>query len=302
MAWWKSPLPSSLRNLLPEDLYDPMPFDELICVICHLLLCDPVECPCRHVFCRHCIQAWVRQDNSCPVCHKHNAGAITPVSPLLQNLVNRFKVKCQNAGCDARVPADCFAYHTISCEFLEVRCPHKACQHRCQRRLLESHVKQCPQLKVTCERECGLVVTQGCLQSHNCVDELKRMLDEAKSECYNWRRKAVDATEALKRLGDTMRLIRDTGRILECSIKDLHEQLDKATRLTSPAGQPSPVVQDSTVEGSATSIEVLGAGLNNQATRVSEHAVSHFSHNPVLISWPNSFGQTDVEESSLNVP
>ncbi|KAL3202359.1 hypothetical protein MRX96_042524 [Rhipicephalus microplus] len=277
MAWWKSPLSSSLRNLLPEDLYDPMPFDELICVICHLLLCDPVECPCRHVFCRHCIQAWVRQDNSCPVCHKHNAGAITPVSPLLQNLVNRFKVKCQNAGCDARVPADCFAYHTISCEFLEVRCPHKACQHRCQRRLLESHVKQCPQLKVTCERECGLVVTQGCLQSHNCVDELKRMLDEAKSE---W----------------TLR------GILECSIKDLHEQLDEATRLTSPAGQPSPVVQDSTVESSATSIVVLGAGLNNQATRVSEHAVSHFSHNPVLISWPNSFGLTDVEESSLNVP
>lgn len=219
---------SSVHCTVPEltlEDYDPKPDEELICVICHSVLSEPVECHCRHVFCRRCISEWVRKNNSCPVCRKRAVSAFMPTLPLVQNMVNRLKVKCRNSGCDARVPAESFANHVNSCEFHEVGCPHEACEHRCARRELESHVRQCPLREVTCEQGCGLVLTRDRLKTHSCVEELKRKLDDATSERDDWKQKAEETTHALNRLRDTLRRLGDSVEGLQNSLGDLGTRL-----------------------------------------------------------------------------
>lgn len=148
-----------------------------------------------------------------------------PTLPLVQNMVNRLKVKCRNSGCDARVAAESFANHVNSCEFHEVGCPHEACEHRCARRELESHVRQCPLREVTCEQGCGLVLTRDRLKTHSCVEELKRKLDDATSERDDWKQKAEETTHALNRLRDTLRRLGDSVEGLQNSLGDLGTRL-----------------------------------------------------------------------------
>ncbi|KAH7931913.1 hypothetical protein HPB52_025119 [Rhipicephalus sanguineus] len=90
MARRRSPSSGSFPELSLED-YDPMPYEELICAICHSVLRDPVECPCHHVFCRRCIWEWVHKDNSCPICRKRGISAVTPVPPFVRNMLNSLK-------------------------------------------------------------------------------------------------------------------------------------------------------------------------------------------------------------------
>lgn len=228
---------SSVPELSLED-YDPRPDEELICVICHSVLHEPVECHCRHVFCRRCITEWVRKNNSCPVCRKRAIAAFMPALPLLQNMLSHLKVKCRNVGCNARVPRESYVSHVNTCEFHEVGCPHEACEHRCPRRALDSHVAQCPLRQVTCDQGCGLVLTKGRLQAHSCVDELKRKLDEASSERDDWKRKAEDATQALSSLHDTLRRMGSTVEGLQSNLGDLGSRLRCAETLAA-SGQRS---------------------------------------------------------------
>ncbi|KAK8779400.1 hypothetical protein V5799_019260, partial [Amblyomma americanum] len=225
---------ASVPELSLED-YDPRPDEELICVICHSVLCEPVECHCRHVFCRRCITEWARKNNSCPVCRKRAISAFMPALPLIQNMVRHLKVKCRNTGCSARVPAESYANHVSMCEFQEVGCPNEVCEHRCPRRALDAHLKQCPLRQVTCEKGCGQVLTQDRLDGHNCLDELKRKLDEASSERDDWKQKAEGATQALKSLHDTLRRLGSTVEGLQNNLGDLGSRLRCAETLAASA-------------------------------------------------------------------
>jgi len=68
-----------------EDLEAPVPkvpieFDDLGCVLCHDILCEPLSLPCGHTFCRLCITMTVqRTSKKCPTCR-----AICHISPLTQ--------------------------------------------------------------------------------------------------------------------------------------------------------------------------------------------------------------------------
>ena len=52
------------------ELFVPPPDPDLICPICQCVLDDPVECLCRHVFCRLCIETWLKKHFTCPTCRK----------------------------------------------------------------------------------------------------------------------------------------------------------------------------------------------------------------------------------------
>ncbi|EEC00538.1 RING finger protein, putative [Ixodes scapularis] len=168
MARRRSSSSASAPDLSLED-YDPAPDEELICVVCHSVLQEPVECRCRHVFCRRCIHEWLHKNSSCPVCRKRVlASSLVPALPLVQNMVSRLKVKCRSPGCGARVAVENYVAHMGACEFGEAPCPHEACEHRCPRRDLEDHVKTCPRREVACELGCDSVLSADQLTAHSC--------------------------------------------------------------------------------------------------------------------------------------
>ncbi|KAL6075246.1 RING-type E3 ubiquitin transferase [Balamuthia mandrillaris] len=114
---------------LEEDAID----EELLCSICHTPFMKPVQTACcRACFCHDCIS----RTASCPLCRRSFAQAkeLQEPSRLVNNLVNRLKVRCSH------------------------------CSTECERGNFESHVeKQCP---VLCPFGCGSQLTRASLVEH----------------------------------------------------------------------------------------------------------------------------------------
>ncbi|XP_030377768.1 E3 ubiquitin-protein ligase NRDP1 [Scaptodrosophila lebanonensis] len=135
--------------------------EELICPICADVLEDPVQASgCEHAFCRACIEKWLKQKHICPVDRlelspSHLIGA----SRLMRNMLARLKIRCCFAenGCSALLPLDEFRAHVIACE------------HN-------------PKVVVVCTKGCGMKVPKDELASHNCVFELREMVQSQINE------------------------------------------------------------------------------------------------------------------------
>ncbi|KAM7296443.1 RING finger protein 151 isoform X1 [Ixodes scapularis] len=191
-----------LLEIFPEDC-DPPPDDELTCPICRALLREPVECRCRHVFCKGCITMWLRTNSTCPLCRVSvQAASLVPAHMLIQSMVGNVKVKCRSPGCSARVAASIYTTHLGECEFKEVPCPHDLCEHRCPRRTLEDHVKTCPHRMLTCELGCGVAVSAGELENHSCM--LKLRLQETTASLEKWKQEASERSQLVKCLENTL--------------------------------------------------------------------------------------------------
>ncbi|XP_075547414.1 RING finger protein 151-like [Dermacentor variabilis] len=107
---WRAEWPTD-PALYSVENFEPRPPQELVCTVCLGVYRNPVECPCRHVFCSDCINGWLANSNgfggaSCPVCRRGVAAfQLVPVLPLVSNMIARLTVRCPNrdAGCTAKV-------------------------------------------------------------------------------------------------------------------------------------------------------------------------------------------------------
>ncbi|KAG8191602.1 hypothetical protein JTE90_018535 [Oedothorax gibbosus] len=129
--------------------------EDLICPICSGVLEEPLHAPqCEHAFCKSCINEWLTRQPSCPVDRQPiTTNELKPVPRIMRNLLSRLMIMCDNAnfGCTT----------VVKLERLEV---HKEeCEHN-------------PKRPVPCEQGCGLVVPKDELKEHNCVREVRLML------------------------------------------------------------------------------------------------------------------------------
>lgn len=69
---------------------------ELVCVVCHDPLCDPVVEPqCRQMFCRACIVDWLKRYPTCPQCrHTLNVSSLAPAPRFITNTLDALLVVC----------------------------------------------------------------------------------------------------------------------------------------------------------------------------------------------------------------
>ncbi|KAH7951945.1 hypothetical protein HPB52_015625 [Rhipicephalus sanguineus] len=118
MAASSSSRSATRRAEMPTDLavysvenFEPRPPQELVCTVCRGVYREPVECPCRHVFCSICIHGWLAYSaspgsGSCPLCRREmTVSQVVPVVPLVNNMIAHLTVRCPNreAGCIAKV-------------------------------------------------------------------------------------------------------------------------------------------------------------------------------------------------------
>nr|XP_022291998.1 uncharacterized protein LOC111103214 isoform X2 [Crassostrea virginica] len=117
LCFWKDgDLQKSVMNKKDEGYVD----DNLICHLCSCVLKEPLQCPqCEDVFCKACIQEWLRGHSTCPVdsCRKPiNPDQLRQAPRFLTNLLSGLQITCDNAGCTAVVALGNLSDHLRECQ------------------------------------------------------------------------------------------------------------------------------------------------------------------------------------------
>lgn len=135
--------------------------EELLCPICSFILEDPVQAPdCEHAFCKLCINQWLKLQRICPVDRTSiHPIDLKPVPRILKNLLSKLKITCDHAanGCKSYVRLENLNNHSQECEFN-------------------------PKKPVICDFGCAILIAKDELKSHNCIKELRKVIDDQQSK------------------------------------------------------------------------------------------------------------------------
>ena len=137
---------SQVLNQREEEL------NQFICGICLYVIIDPMQTKCcRQIYCRHCIQDWIRVNDSCPNDGKLlSEDGVWQVPRLMLNLLNNIEVKCSycEEGCNQVVRVETLAQHLRVCDFRpNLRCNSchlarpNALEHDCLQSLIRENIK-----------------------------------------------------------------------------------------------------------------------------------------------------------------
>lgn len=80
--------------------YDPIQFlsqvdDEFLCSICTLVIENPVQTICEHLFCNECILNWLDVTEACPVDGRPlTTKDLSDPNRVLRNMLNKLEIKC----------------------------------------------------------------------------------------------------------------------------------------------------------------------------------------------------------------
>lgn len=221
--------------LYSVDNFDPRPSEELVCTVCRGVFRQPVECPCRHVFCRSCIGQWLQLQTSCPVCRQETVpSSIVPVLPLVSNLVARLTTRCPNSGCEKKMSLEHLQRHAKNCEWRRLQCPD--CENHFRADAFTEHRRdRCPRRLVRCSAQCGFDVRAEELPIHDCCTEMKHRIADLQKQ-----KTLLDAE-----LQQSQRRIRDMQNELHALrrwISDMGVSSGSSTVPTPPQLAPSGVV------------------------------------------------------------
>ncbi|XP_043083478.1 V(D)J recombination-activating protein 1 [Puntigrus tetrazona] len=102
-------------KLIPTEV--PADFIRAVtCQVCDHLLSDPVQSPCRHLFCRVCILRYNRAlGPNCPTCNQHlNPSHLTRPAKFFLTTLNSLPLLCPREECSDWVRLDSFREHCLN--------------------------------------------------------------------------------------------------------------------------------------------------------------------------------------------
>ncbi|CAF4117946.1 unnamed protein product, partial [Rotaria sordida] len=123
--------------------------ERLKCSICTKPFIDPVSAKCnvkKHIFCRHCIEEWIKRNPSCPMCRQNlRTNDLTPITDSVPiDMLDRILVKCLSCK-QAGLERGSFNDHNkmcpkanIKCLSSDIRCPWTGARDE-----LDKHLKTC---------------------------------------------------------------------------------------------------------------------------------------------------------------
>lgn len=69
--------------------------EDFHCTICRMVLENPVQTTCNHIFCDNCIQLWLAINSTCPVDRRPlSVTGLKPIDASFRNLWNKLEVNC----------------------------------------------------------------------------------------------------------------------------------------------------------------------------------------------------------------
>ncbi|KAL7299025.1 E3 ubiquitin-protein ligase NRDP1 [Trichogramma pretiosum] len=183
--------------------------EELVCPICSGVLQDPVQAPaCEHAFCKTCINEWISRQPTCPLDRTPITSAqLLPAPRILRNLLSRLRIKCDNFvhGCQQDVKLDTLMAHLEECEFN-------------------------PKRPVPCEQGCSLIIPKDEMKNHNCVRELRNLVQSQHQKLTEIRRELNEQQFQLNEQKREVNLLKDFMRAMRVSnpiMRDIADQMER---------------------------------------------------------------------------
>ncbi|XP_061191405.1 arginine/serine-rich protein PNISR-like [Saccostrea echinata] len=194
------------------EKFDSPPDPELICCICQCVLDGPVESPCRHVFCKICIETWLRHNRNCPTCrHRLKTRHLKPILPIVQNMLNRLSMFCDFRinGCQERVTLEMYDKHINECDFKMMNCKYEKCFESVLRKFLKKHEEEeCEHREKLCTRVCGLMIPVRIYDGHDCIEELRKYSLEQYSLVDTLKKKVNELNTMTEKLNQQIEALR----------------------------------------------------------------------------------------------
>jgi len=176
-----------------ENLIDNLNvnIENLICPICYFILDNPKSCSRRnnsHSFCKKCIDLYLKNNNSCPICKDFFE---YKTNHEIKNLLNKLSFKCifSKEGCKDIISYSKYFNHIKNCEFnnLTFECQIKKfsyknkkfeiCGYLGNKKNIEKHFLSCAYAKCRCifcnknifrmnfekhaKKECKFIIANG---------------------------------------------------------------------------------------------------------------------------------------------
>lgn len=194
------------------EKFDTPPDPELVCCICQCVLDGPVESPCRHVFCKICIETWLRHNRNCPTCrHRLKKRHLKPILPIVQNMLNRLSMFCDFRinGCQERVTLEMYDKHINECDFKMMNCKYEKCFESVLRKFLKKHEEEeCEHREKLCTRVCGLMIPVRIYEGHDCIEELRKYSLEQYSLVDTLKKKVNELNAMTEKLNQQIEALR----------------------------------------------------------------------------------------------
>ncbi|XP_037042977.1 E3 ubiquitin-protein ligase PDZRN3-like [Bradysia coprophila] len=184
---------------------------DFLCQMCKLVLENPVQIPCDHLFCYDCIKHRIATDRTCPV-------DLTPIklcgevqvfkAPCLafRNLLYKLNIMCdfQTLGCSKIMKLEGLAEHVKNCEY------------NCDSEII-------------CDKGCNLTVTRRAYLTSSCSIHMKREIENLQHR-VSFQRKRFEGLanclyERIKKLNDEINCNRIQKQQLENVIRRQHQEL-----------------------------------------------------------------------------
>ncbi|XP_032690220.1 E3 ubiquitin-protein ligase NRDP1 isoform X2 [Odontomachus brunneus] len=163
---------------------------------------------CEHAFCRSCINEWINRQHTCPLDRTPIiASQLRGVPRILRNLLARLFIKCDNVvyGCSAVVKLD----------------------------MLSSHLEQCeynPKRPMLCEQGCNLIIPKNELKDHNCVRELRNLIQSQQQKMTDMKREISEHQLQINEHKREIHLLKDFMRALRVSNPTMRAIADQMER------------------------------------------------------------------------
>ncbi|XP_046855192.1 TNF receptor-associated factor 3-like [Xenia sp. Carnegie-2017] len=153
---------TKIRNKDQETLHA-----KYICTHCHLLLFNPMQTLCGHLFCESCIEILLgNPDPKCPEDQEKLCRNEIFPDTFTKRELKKIRLHCPYEQCKWFGTYEELESHSQVCEHALINCIHKQCNIQLPRSLLGEHLKnECEYRNVKCEY-CGKDVPYASLKNH----------------------------------------------------------------------------------------------------------------------------------------
>ncbi|XP_033745908.1 uncharacterized protein DDB_G0287625-like [Pecten maximus] len=210
------------------EKFNPAPDPDLICCICQCVLDSPMESPCRHVFCKICIETWLANHHNCPTCRRSlRTRRLKPVLPLVQNMINRLQMSCDFSinGCKEILILEQYDSHLKVCDYEKLKCRFSKCGIELLRKDLSEHEEElCKFREKKCNKQCGLMIPISVFDTHDCFAELQKF--------------ATESTALVETLKKSVKELTELTKTMKKNLEDLSREL-QGRRHRSPFSSPT---------------------------------------------------------------